>query len=104
MSLPSHSIFVFVVDTYIFRKRTLWKLALWDPFEYVSGLESYDAVLKTFLAAKRDLGEILSSCEMIDSASLKISMDAYNLRWVIHEDFTLLVLLYYSLLSTSTYV
>lgn len=44
------------------------------------GLDSYDAVLKTFLAAKKDLGEILSSCEMIDNASLQVSINAYNLR------------------------
>lgn len=44
------------------------------------GLESYDDVLKTFLAAKRDLGEILSSCEMIDEAALDCSLTAYNLR------------------------
>lgn len=37
------------------------------------GLESYDAVLKTFLSAKRELGEILSSCEMIDASSLECS-------------------------------
>lgn len=46
-------------------------------------MDSYDAVLKTFLAAKQDLGEILSSCEMIDSASLQVSINAYNLRLVI---------------------
>lgn len=46
------------------------------------GLESYDAVLKTFLAAKRDLGEILSSCEMIDQDALDCSLDAFNLRYV----------------------
>ncbi|KAJ6636532.1 D-2-hydroxyglutarate dehydrogenase, mitochondrial [Pseudolycoriella hygida] len=44
------------------------------------GLESYDAVLQTFLAAKRDLGEILSSCEMLDKDALDCSLNAYNLR------------------------
>uniref|UniRef100_A0A182UC52 D-2-hydroxyglutarate dehydrogenase, mitochondrial n=1 Tax=Anopheles melas TaxID=34690 RepID=A0A182UC52_9DIPT len=34
------------------------------------GLHSYDDVKRTFLAAKRGLGEVLSSCEMIDAASL----------------------------------
>lgn len=43
------------------------------------GLQSYDDVLKTFLAAKRELGEILSSCEMIDSDSLKSSTEVFNL-------------------------
>lgn len=47
---------------------------------FVIGLDSYEAVLKTFLAAKKDLGEILSSCEMIDHASLEVSTGAYNLR------------------------
>lgn len=37
------------------------------------GLDSYDAVLKTYLSAKRELGEILSSCEMIDALSLECS-------------------------------
>lgn len=37
------------------------------------GLESYENVRQTFLAAKKDLGEILSSCEMIDKASLECS-------------------------------
>lgn len=43
------------------------------------GLDNYDAVMKTFLAAKRDLGEILSSCEMIDQFALECSVDNYNL-------------------------
>ncbi|XP_053680663.1 D-2-hydroxyglutarate dehydrogenase, mitochondrial [Anopheles nili] len=34
------------------------------------GLNSYDEVKQTFLAAKRGLGEVLSSCEMIDAPSL----------------------------------
>uniref|UniRef100_A0A182RYR0 D-2-hydroxyglutarate dehydrogenase, mitochondrial n=1 Tax=Anopheles funestus TaxID=62324 RepID=A0A182RYR0_ANOFN len=34
------------------------------------GLNSYDDVKRTFLAAKRGLGEVLSSCEMIDAPSL----------------------------------
>lgn len=44
------------------------------------GLENYDAVKKTFLAAKRGLGEILSSCEMIDSGSLESSTYHFNLQ------------------------
>lgn len=43
------------------------------------GLENYAAVLKTFLSAKQDLGEILSSCEMIDAISLQSSTSVYNL-------------------------
>lgn len=37
------------------------------------GLDSYENVRKTFLSAKQELGEILSSCEMIDRASLGCS-------------------------------
>jgi D-2-hydroxyglutarate dehydrogenase len=44
------------------------------------GLESYDAVRNTFLAAKRELGEILSSCEMMDKASVDSSTRQFNLR------------------------
>ncbi|XP_055606108.1 D-2-hydroxyglutarate dehydrogenase, mitochondrial-like [Uranotaenia lowii] len=43
------------------------------------GLESYEAVKDTFLAAKRGLGEILSSCEMMDDLSLQCSMQHFNL-------------------------
>lgn len=38
------------------------------------GLDSYENVRQTFLAAKQDLGEILSSCEMIDRDSLGCSV------------------------------
>lgn len=35
-------------------------------------MDSFDKVLKTFKRAKQDLGEVLSSCELIDA----LSMDA----------------------------
>ena len=35
------------------------------------GLESYQKVMDTYLLAKRELGEILSSVEMIDDLSLE---------------------------------
>lgn len=44
------------------------------------GLNSYDDVLQTYLAAKKDLGEILSACELIDRAALNVNIEAYNLR------------------------
>ncbi|XP_065090993.1 D-2-hydroxyglutarate dehydrogenase, mitochondrial-like [Ochlerotatus camptorhynchus] len=44
------------------------------------GLENYDAVKNTFLSAKRGLGEILSSCEMIDAGSLESSTYHFNLQ------------------------
>ena len=43
------------------------------------GLNSYADVMKTFLLAKQDLGEILSSCEMIDEISLHCSTTILNL-------------------------
>lgn len=45
-----------------------------------TGLENYDSVLKTYLAAKQELGEILSACEMIDNASLECSVRHFNLK------------------------
>ncbi|XP_058454629.1 D-2-hydroxyglutarate dehydrogenase, mitochondrial isoform X1 [Malaya genurostris] len=44
------------------------------------GLDSYESVKNTFLSAKRNLGEILSSCEMIDAASLESSTYHFNLQ------------------------
>lgn len=44
------------------------------------GLNSYDDVMKTFLKAKRELGEILSAVEMIDEISLHCSTTVYNLK------------------------
>lgn len=44
------------------------------------GLRSYDAVMKTFLLAKRELGEILSSVEMIDEVSLHCSTTVFSLQ------------------------
>lgn len=43
------------------------------------GLNSYDDVMKTFLKAKRELGEILSAVEMIDEISLHCSSTVFNL-------------------------
>lgn len=47
---------------------------------YSLGLNSFEAVLKTLKNAKRHLGEILSSCEMIDAPSLAASMENFNLK------------------------
>lgn len=44
------------------------------------GLQSYDDVMKTFLLAKRELGEVLSSVEMIDEISLHCSTKVFNLK------------------------
>lgn len=49
------------------------------------GLKSYDAVMKTFLLAKKELGEIISSVEMIDEISLKCSTSVFNLQCPIGE-------------------
>ncbi|CRK88582.1 CLUMA_CG002378, isoform A [Clunio marinus] len=42
------------------------------------GLNSYDDVMNTFLMAKKELGEILSSVEMIDEVSLNCSNKVFN--------------------------
>lgn len=44
------------------------------------GLPSFDAVLQTFLSAKRQLGEILSSCEMIDNDALSAAVRHFGLQ------------------------
>ena len=43
------------------------------------GMESFDSVLRTFKAARSDLGEILSSCEFIDSGSMECVTGNLNL-------------------------
>ncbi|XP_011701190.1 PREDICTED: D-2-hydroxyglutarate dehydrogenase, mitochondrial isoform X2 [Wasmannia auropunctata] len=44
------------------------------------GLASFDKVLKTYHLAKRHLGEILSSCEMIDRISMDVSVNTLGLK------------------------
>ncbi|KAL0131152.1 hypothetical protein PUN28_002607 [Cardiocondyla obscurior] len=44
------------------------------------GLETFDKVLKTYQLAKRELGEILSSCEMMDRLSLDVSINNLGLK------------------------
>ncbi|XP_058822705.1 D-2-hydroxyglutarate dehydrogenase, mitochondrial isoform X2 [Topomyia yanbarensis] len=39
------------------------------------GMESYEAVLRTFLESKIRLGEILTSCELIDRVSLEVTVE-----------------------------
>ncbi|XP_012158772.1 D-2-hydroxyglutarate dehydrogenase, mitochondrial-like isoform X1 [Ceratitis capitata] len=59
------------------------------------GLPNFDAVLKTFRSAKRNLGEILSACELIDAPTLQASLDHFKLNTPI-EGFP-----FYMLLETS---
>ncbi|XP_034118664.1 uncharacterized protein LOC117577829 [Drosophila albomicans] len=42
------------------------------------GLNSFDDVLKTFVSAKRNLGEILSSCELIDERALNVALEQFK--------------------------
>nr|XP_031839412.1 D-2-hydroxyglutarate dehydrogenase, mitochondrial [Nomia melanderi] len=44
------------------------------------GLNSFDKVLKAFCLAKNELGEILSSFEMMDKLSLDVSLSVFGLR------------------------
>lgn len=46
------------------------------------GLENFENVREAYLLAKRELGEILSSIEMIDELSLEASLKMCNLRYV----------------------
>lgn len=41
---------------------------------------SFDKVLETFHLAKRELGEILSSCEMMDRLSLDVSVNHLGMK------------------------
>ncbi|KAF2905733.1 hypothetical protein ILUMI_00446 [Ignelater luminosus] len=49
------------------------------------GLESFEDILTTFRKAKQELGEILSSCEMIDAKSLDVSTGHCQLKSPIKE-------------------
>ncbi|XP_032683219.1 D-2-hydroxyglutarate dehydrogenase, mitochondrial [Odontomachus brunneus] len=44
------------------------------------GLVSFDKVLETFYLAKKELGEILSSCEMMDRLSLDVSINNLGMK------------------------
>lgn len=44
------------------------------------GLDGFDKVLKTYLLAKRELAEIMSSCEMMDDPTMGISVDLLKLK------------------------
>ncbi|XP_043803555.1 D-2-hydroxyglutarate dehydrogenase, mitochondrial [Apis laboriosa] len=44
------------------------------------GLNNFDKVLKAFRLAKKELGEILSSFEMMDKLSLDVSIEAFGLK------------------------
>ncbi|XP_050723158.1 D-2-hydroxyglutarate dehydrogenase, mitochondrial-like isoform X2 [Eriocheir sinensis] len=59
------------------------------------GLNTYDDVLETFVAAKKQLGEILSACELIDRSSIEAVEKNLKLKVPIssHE--------YYMLIETS---
>lgn len=43
-------------------------------------MASFDKVLKTYHLAKRQLGEILSSCEMMDRLSLDVSIKNLGMK------------------------
>lgn len=50
-----------------------------------SGLDSYENVLKVLNSSKRDLGEILSSCELMDRGSLQAVEENLKLRIPIED-------------------
>lgn len=43
-------------------------------------MASFDKVLKTYHLAKRELGEILSSCEMMDRLSMDVSINNLGMK------------------------
>jgi FAD/FMN-containing dehydrogenase len=52
---------------------------------YITGLNTFDDVLRTFKEAKRGLGEILSSCEMMDLLALDAATSNLKLQRPIGE-------------------
>lgn len=60
------------------------------------GVSSFEDVLKTFVSAKRHLGEILSACEMLDAASLAASLEHFDTKVPISSGYA-----FYMLLETS---
>ncbi|XP_044730727.1 D-2-hydroxyglutarate dehydrogenase, mitochondrial isoform X3 [Chrysoperla carnea] len=59
-------------------------------------LNSFEDILKTFKQAKQDLGEILSSCEMMDQQSLAVVEENLKLRNPLNESSP-----FYMLIETS---
>lgn len=47
---------------------------------FIVGLNNFDKVLKAFRLAKKELGEILSSFEMMDKLSLDVSIETFGLK------------------------
>lgn len=47
---------------------------------FITGLNNFDKVLKAFRLAKKELGEILSSFEMMDKLSLDVSIETFGLK------------------------
>lgn len=60
----------------------------YNKFLILTGLASFDKVLQTYHLAKRELGEILSSCEMMDRLSLDVSIRNLGMKNPLtgHED------------------
>lgn len=52
---------------------------------YLIGLDTFDDVLRTFKEARSGLGEILSSCEMMDMLALDAATTNLNLQRPIGE-------------------
>ena len=50
------------------------------------GLSDFDSVLKTFRKARTDLGEILSSCELMDAGSMDTVVGNLELKNPISEN------------------
>lgn len=59
-------------------------------------MNSFEDILKTFKQAKQDLGEILSSCEMMDQQSLAVVEENLKLRNPLNETSS-----FYMLIETS---
>ena len=60
------------------------------------GLESYAKVLETFKAARKNLGEVLSSCEFIDAGSLECVTQNLGLQSPLQDKYP-----FYMLIETS---
>ncbi|KAL1491329.1 hypothetical protein ABEB36_011940 [Hypothenemus hampei] len=57
------------------------------------GLPSFKHVLKVLKQAKRDLGEILASCELIDQSTMRVSTENLKLRLPFPEEYPFYMLI-----------
>lgn len=58
----------------------IFHTAVKEDFSEFSGLPSFESVLKVLKQAKRELGEVLASCELIDESTLHVCTENLKLK------------------------